>query len=179
MAVKSFKKALKLNESYIEAHLNLSITYNEMGRYTEAVTEYEKAMKLEQVEGKLTTGMKSKLANAHKELGISYLEIEEFENARIEFCKALKISPQFLDIRTLLGNTYIKMKKYEDAITELEKVVGVNPTYIDARIKLAVAHYRKGEKETANNILNETLSFAQDNERVKAFLKLINKDQDG
>ncbi len=179
MAVNAFRKALELNTNYIEAHLNLSITFNEMGRYTEAVTEYEKAMKLEQVEGRLTTGMKAKLANAHKELGINYLEIEEFENAKQEFLKALKIAPQYLDIRTLLGNTYIKMQKYDEAIVEIEKVIGINPQYIDARIKLAVAHYRKGEKGTANNILKETLSFAPDNEKVKAFLKLSEKDHPG
>ena len=176
MAVSAFMKALDLNPNYIEAHLNLSITFNEMGRYTEAVSEYEKAMKLEQVEGRLTSGMKAKLANAHKELGVSYLEIEEFTNAQQEFLKALKIAPQYLDIRTLLGNTYVKMGKYEEAITELEKVVGVNPHYIDARLKLAVAHYKKGDRDTANKILKETLSFAPDNEKVKAFLKLSEKD---
>jgi Tfp pilus assembly protein PilF len=147
-----------------------------MGKYTDAVSEYEKAMKLEQVEGRLTAGMKAKLANAHKELGVSYLEIEEFENAKQEFLKALKIAPQYLDIRTLLGNTYIKMGKLEEAITELEKVVGMNPQYIDARIKLAVAHYKKGERETANKILKETLVFSPENEKVKAFLKLSEKE---
>ncbi|MBA7698107.1 hypothetical protein ES703_106782 [subsurface metagenome] len=69
------------------------------------------------------------------------------------------------------------MGEYDEAIKELENVVGANPQYIDARIKLAVAHYKKGEKDTANNILQETLTFAPDNEKVKAFLKLSEKDQ--
>ena len=68
------------------------------------------------------------------------------------------------------------MGEFEGAIKELENVVGANPQYINARIKLAVAHYKKGDRDTANNILKETLTFAPDNEKVKAFLRLSEND---
>ena len=43
-------------------------------------------------------------------------------------------------------------------------------------LKLAVAHYKKGDRDTTNKILKETLTFAPENEKVKAFLKLSEKE---
>ena len=177
MAVDAFKKALELNPDYIEAHLNLSITYSETGKYASFLSEYNKAVQLENIEGHLTAGMKGKIANAHKELGILYLEIEETDNAILEFNNALKIAPDYLDIRTLLGNAYIRREEYDSAIMELEKVIDINPRLTEARLKLAVAYIKKGYRDTAIGILRDALSIDPDNESVKVFLELNEREQ--
>ena len=176
-AVDSFKRALELNPDYIEAYLNLSITYSEMGKYTSIISEYRKAVELESIEGLLTEGMRGKIANAHKDLGILYLEIEETGNAIHEFDKALSIAPDYLDIRTLLANAYIRQEEYDSAIAELDKVIEINPAFSEARLKLAVAYIKKGEKDKAAEILRAALSIDPDNEKVKAFLELNERDR--
>ena len=50
LAHKAFEKALELNPNYTEASLNLSVTYNDLGKYTEAKAGYTKAKKASTLE---------------------------------------------------------------------------------------------------------------------------------
>ncbi|MCA9602614.1 MAG: tetratricopeptide repeat protein, partial [Myxococcales bacterium] len=68
-----FEGALRINPNYTEAALNLSVTYNDLGRYDEAKRIYQAALSRGQASpGKLDPFVKGRIANQHGELAQAY-----------------------------------------------------------------------------------------------------------
>src|SRR6266545_470689 len=62
----AFERALALNPAYTEAALNLSVTYNDLGRYSQAREIYQKIMQRTRAAPRsLDPFVKGKLANMH------------------------------------------------------------------------------------------------------------------
>ena len=109
---KPFEKALAINPNYTDAALNLSVTYNDRGKYKEARDIYSRAIKNsydKRDEEGIDPFARGKLSNMHAELGDAYAEISRFDDAVREYERALGLSPSFVDIRTKLGHVLREM----------------------------------------------------------------------
>ena len=84
----SFKKAISLDETYIEAYNNLGTTLINLGNFRGAIKELNKAIKI-----------KSNYVNAYNNLGSAYLDLGEYENALNIFDKLLRIDPNYPDLK--------------------------------------------------------------------------------
>jgi tetratricopeptide (TPR) repeat protein len=69
-AAKQYKKAIKKDKNYAEAHSNLGFCYRKQGLFKKAVKSYKKAIKLD-----------PKLAEAHEYIGEAYAEVGKFDLA--------------------------------------------------------------------------------------------------
>lgn len=173
-AMSYFEKALKINPAYTEAALNLSIAYNELGRYEEAHRIFHKAVKTvcktrvikdPYVEGKL--------ANEHARVGDQYYALGRLKEAIAEYKKALRLRPRFVDIVTRLGIAYRDMGDLESAIKAFIKARKINPKYLPASLHLGIIYYMKGFVDMAIREWNNALTIDPGNRDARIYLSFV------
>ncbi len=79
------KRAIRLDPSFAQAHLELGNLYSQQGQYAEGVPEYQRAIRLD-----------AKLADAHYRLGQAYVHLNQKDLARKEFQIHQKLYQQHL-----------------------------------------------------------------------------------
>lgn len=143
-ATQRFERALELNPRYTEAALNLSVCYNENGRYDEAKDVYARAAgggnggSPNEIEN-LDSFVKGKIANLHADVGSAYEAVGLRDRAVAEYRRALELCPTFVDIRTKLATTLRDMGDVDGAIAELTSIRDDAPEYIPARLHLGIS----------------------------------------
>lgn len=93
-------------------------------------------------------------------LGRSYLADGIFDRAVNAFQKSIQFNPQSIDARTLLGMTYLRARKpvlakavFEEALTLAPEDPRLNQGYLNALFVDAVHTFKKGDAETARQML--------------------------
>ena len=177
-AAPCFEQAIKINPAYTEAALNLSIVYNELGRYDEAHRIFNKTVKTvckaRRVKDPYIEG---KLANEHARLGEQYYDLGRYKEAIAEYKKALKLRPKFADIITRLGVAYRDSGELETAIDAFAKALTINPKHLPAHIHLGITYYMKGFVDMAIREWKNTLAIDQENRDARVYLSLVSSAQ--
>ncbi len=174
----AFEVALRINPAYTDAALNLSVTYNELGKYDKAREIYARAMSNTQRQPRnLEPFARGKLANMHADLGEVYASMALYLEAVREYEKALELSPDFVDLRTRLGNVFRDMGRPDRAIVEFEHVKQQKPHYTPARIHLGVTLYSLGRRDEAIAEWNSVLEHDPHNKSASLYLRMV-KDED-
>ena len=144
-AAEHFQKALNLNPHYTEAALNLAVTYNEIGLYSEAIQAFSQAASLTKAHPpSLDPYTRGKLANEHARLGDQYRALGLYDDALREYRRALTLRPNLVDILTKTGITLREKGDLDEAIKVLMKAKEVHPQYSSAIIHLGITYYVKG-----------------------------------
>lgn len=173
-----FERALALNPAYTEAAVNLTITYNELGRTEDAGRVYAEAAKpMEGTGDRLDPFSAGKLANEHYRLGNIYMDYAMPEDAMEEYRKALRRKPELVDVRTKLGMALRDLARYDEAEEELRKALETNPRYGRARSQLGLVLQMKGEKAAAIAEWEAALAENPDLREARNFLKFF-KDKE-
>ena len=171
-----FNKALTINQNYIEAALNLAVTYNDLGQYPKAKKLYEHITKLkEERPDKIDPFAKGKLANMHADLAEAYAEIGDLTHAVAQYREALSLCPEFVDIRTRLGQVLRDAGKLESACEEFERVKVTKPTYLPARFSLGITYLALGDRELAQKEWRAVLDAEPDNITAEMYLKMVDQ----
>ena len=79
----SLKKAIDLDQNYVEAYNNLGIVYNNLGEIKKAIKNFSLSIKI-----------KNDYANGYNNLGSAYDDLGESENAINNYSKALEFDPK-------------------------------------------------------------------------------------
>ncbi len=181
-AMSHFERAVELNPSYTEAALNLSVCYNELGRYADAKRVYDAAastrQNLARANEELDGFVRGKLANLHLDLGVAYEGVGHYDTAVSQFRQALELCPTFVDIRTKLGTTLRDLGDTEAALDELRAVIESKPSYVPARNQLGVTLWMAGRRDEAREEWLEVLDVDPDNRTVKVYLRMSEPDAD-
>ncbi len=179
-ALQQLDEALRINDDYVEAHLNRAIVLNELGRFDEARASFDRASLLEQERGgEFPAEIGNQLAIAHAKVADLYLSCSRPGRAVDEYRLALDVRPGFLDIRSKLAEAYLEMGRLGEAQEELESILRQNPEFTAARTRLGMVYLRSGDSEAA--IREWTRCAAEDpaDLRVQAYLASLRPTTDG
>jgi len=173
-ALEEFDRALRLNDQYVEAHLNRALVLNEMGRFDEAAQAFERAGYYEYaVAGRFPAAITVRLAQAHAQVGDLYIEAGAPLEAATQYRRALEMRPRFHDIRNKLARSLLQTGDTASAIEQLEMALAGNPRFVPARLNLGLALYRQGDHEGARREWNECRDQDPTNAQVAAYLALV------
>ena len=176
----AFEEALKLNPTYTEAALNLSVTYNDLGRYVDARNVYGEAIKrTRSAPRSLDPFVKGKLANMHADLGAAYAAHGLYPEAVREYHNALELCPAFGDLRTRLALVLRDSGDRLGAARELEIVKTTQPAYLPARLALGTTLYMLGRRDDAVHEWEAVLGRDPDSKAARLYLRMARDDKDG
>jgi tetratricopeptide (TPR) repeat protein len=109
-------------------HDSVALLYLELGRPSEAVVHFEKAL-----------AQKPQSAMAHYNLGTALTVARRLDAAADQYREALQIDPAYANAHNNLGNVLLAQGKHDEAIREFTEVVRLQPESPLARKNLEAA----------------------------------------
>jgi serine/threonine protein kinase/Tfp pilus assembly protein PilF len=166
-------------------HSNLGWYYQNTGRFRQAVSEYEAALKIDphlmltysgiiwtyleklgETDSALAWVKKSfeyddKNAWSYFYLGSIYVAMDSLINAEQAFRKALEIYPDFILNMYRLAHVYRLQEKYQEAIRILQKILSLNENDYSAHYDLGVNYKMLGNNKKAMEHFNKYREYAE------------------
>ena len=154
------------------AWIVLGVLLNISGRFSEALTATQNAVKLApqnpqihlnlgiilKALGRLNEAekayrqvitLKPNSAEAYNNLGNTLGELSQFENAEVSFKKAIALKPNYAEAHNNLGVIYEKTGRLNDAEASYKKAIALMPSYAEAYNNLGNTLNKLGEFENA------------------------------
>jgi len=181
-AERAYKKAIKAEQNFVEAHSNLGNVLLDLGRKKEAIVSYRKALKLLPDHPMLLNNLGNALqlrgkneeaigwlneaiikdpnyADAYCNLGNAQRGLGRAEEAIKSFKSALKIAPDLADAYNNLGAILMELNEVDDAAINYKKAIEIDPGHIEAHNGLGNALSDKGEIEKAVACFYKTIEL--------------------
>lgn len=154
------------------AHDCLGLALVRAGRFPEAVSHYQQALRIKHdytevhnnlglvlaQSGKIHEAiehyeqalrLKPDYAEAHNNLAIALFELGKAQEAMEHFEQAVQIQPDFAEAYYNLGNALARTGQLESAIRKYQDAVRVNPQYMEAHYSMAVVLLQAGQTKDA------------------------------
>jgi tetratricopeptide (TPR) repeat protein len=113
-------------EHYAEVHNIRGLDLAYVGRVTEAIAQFERALQI-----------KPDYAEAHYNLGIALGRTGRLSEAIAQFEQALQIKPDYAEAHYNLGIALGRTGRLSEAIAQFEQALRIKPDYTDVQNKLA------------------------------------------
>lgn len=170
----AFQKALSINPNYMEAALNLSVVYNNLGLGKKSKEIYKKLKKYgAQSRGAMDPMLMSRLANLHAETGDLYHSVGEYKLAIQQYELAVDLCPNFIDIQTKLATALRESGQASKALRVFSKTKKRASKFAPYWIALGVTHYSKNNRREAKKAWGKALKIEPRNNVAKAYANLI------
>ena len=157
-AEKAFKKAIRIDSSFSEAHNYLGTIYERLAEPQKAISAYKKALKNPQY---VTPHF------SHQNLGLIYLIMEKYEDAIGEFKAALQVAPDYALAYNGLGRTYYLSEQYPESARAFESALKIVPDYAEAHFHLARTYSKQGSLKKAQKEFKQVIELAPESEFAK------------
>ena len=138
LAFQAYRRALKINPEFPNAHYNMGEVYLENGRVDSAIREFKNAIEL-----------CPRFAEAHYNLALQYHKLKKYSNAIHAYKKSIRINPRIYQAHNNLGNIYYKKKEYAKAVREYRKSLRIDPESEVAHIGLGNVYDKRGKNKAA------------------------------
>ena len=125
-------------ENAAEAHNNLGITLQELGRLEEAESSYKKSIEL-----------KYDYAEAHYNMGVTLNELGKLDEAEAICRQALALKPDYAEALSNLGNTLQALGRLDEAEVSCRQAIALKSDYAPAHKNLGITLNAMGLKESA------------------------------
>jgi tetratricopeptide (TPR) repeat protein len=109
-------------------HGKLGDQYHFLGRYDDAIEEYQKALRL-----------RPSFADIHTKLGIAYRDKGDLDHAILQLSRSKEINPKYLPTYIQLGITFYIKGFVDLAMEEWEAAQKIDPTGRQASVYLSLA----------------------------------------
>jgi len=121
LAVESYKKAIKLDPKFADAHCALGGAYLNLNRYAESVKSYKQAIEIMPKYVEAYFGMAAALGYLNRD-----------EEAADALKVAIELRPKYAEAHYLLACVYGKMGLINDALASYNRAVDIEPAYAEA-----------------------------------------------
>jgi len=138
-------------EYHAEGHNSLGAQLFQAGQVTEAIREYETALRL-----------KPDYAEAHVDLGTALARLGRTEDAMRHYEEALRIEPDNPVAHYNSGYALYRADRMQDAIKEFEAALRIRSDYAEAHNGLGVALLRAGNVQNAITHYEQAVRFKPD-----------------
>ena len=140
-AEEAYKKAIELDpENTADTMHNLGTLYLYLGRYDEAINQFQNALADDTYRNR---------ANTINALGWAYYKKQSYVEAEQAFKDVIDRDARYYIAYDNLAKVYIATNRIDDAITQLEFVLRFAPEYPEANLDLGICYLKKGEKDRA------------------------------
>ncbi len=143
VAEEKFKKALKINPKYSEAHNHLGIVYSKKGDYSNAIKEYKAAV---------SNLLYKTPWVAYINMSETYILMNDFSNAKDAALKAIKKNANQCRGYFILGTIYEKEADFEKSLTSFKDASVKCPN--DAEIYFKIGLLFAQQKDNINALEN-------------------------
>lgn len=168
-----FEKALKINPNYMEAALNLSVHYNNLGEGKKSKDIYKKLAKYgASGRGAMDPLLMSKIANLYGEIGGLFHGVGEYKLAIKAYQDAIDLMPNYLDIQTKLATALRESGKKAQSIKHFEKLKRKAQKFAPFWTALGVTYYASNRLKDAKRAWEKAIKIDPKNASAKAYLKL-------
>ena len=154
-AVNAYLHGLKVDANHPVLHLNLAKSYEALGEYDKAGSEYEAALRTKPGWMEAMEGYADLLLNENKVRAAGDI-----------VKKAVDLNPDNNDIRTKLGTVYSREQEYESAEKEFIKVLNVDSDHRKALSGLADAYEAQGKNDDAVRVMTHAEELAPEDSDV-------------
>ena len=147
----NFKNALKINPKFLSALINLSITYQNLNNYNQAITYLKKAV-----------AIKPTMYELYNDIGFLYKKNKEYSLSIKYFNSAIEINNKYDNAFFNLGLSLKELNKLDEAFKNFIKTIELNPNHSNAYFELgeilrkkekyveAVNYYKKSNHKKRN-----------------------------
>ena len=145
-AAARFEKAIALDSGFVKAYDNLGLCLEGMGKYTEALAQYQRAVQLNR---------ESKVHSAWPPLNLGMLLIKSNRGEEAEplFRESLQWDANFAEAHYQLGVLLEQHNRTNEATEGLKRAGLLAPAYPQPHYALARVYRRSGKKEEAKREL--------------------------
>lgn len=155
-AFTAFRRAIKLDPTFAEAHYQLGVLYGRQSQWKPAIDALQTVISLA-----------PDFVDAHVRLGEAHLiGVASAKDAIDPLQRALQLQPNLSRPRRLLGDAYLRQNRIDDAIHHLEQLLQDN----EARYLLGLAHFQK--EDFAQAIPHFEAVIKRENRHAKAHFNL-------
>lgn len=149
-AEREYERSIELNPGYATAHQWFGIFLAAVGRFEEAITELQRALRLDPV---------SLMINAS--LAWVYLCARRYDQAIEQWKKTLDLDPNFAHVHWGLGLGYLQKARYEQALAEMRKAVQLSHDAPLVVGLLGEAYAATGGRDEAQKVLQQLTELSK------------------
>ncbi|MBC7660139.1 MAG: tetratricopeptide repeat protein [Chitinophagaceae bacterium] len=172
-AIEYFEQAIAANPRFLEAALNLSATFSDLGFYDQAEKVYSDAMTLFKDDKVLPDLILGRLANLHNATAMGYEQAGLLEEATLEFQRALSIYPRMPDVRLKLAKIFLHMELYQSSKDQLLRILEENPSHIESLNLIGSVCYRMGDIDEAGRHWQKAQNLNPQDRTSKTYIRSI------
>ena len=144
-----------------EAHNDRGYVLYNQGRVSEAIAQYDQALRL-----------KADYGEAHNNLGVALSGLNRVSEAIEHWQQAVQFAPDFAEAHNNLGIALLQQGKVADAVTQLDQALRINPGYVEAHNNMALALWQMGQRQEAVEHWEQALRLNPDQAKVHSNLGL-------
>lgn len=163
-AEKVFKKAIRIDKKYSDAHNYLGMVYERMRNHELAVREFKKALE----NNKYLTPHK-----AHYNMGRNYVQLGKIEEAIEEFQKAVTVAPDYAAGFNALGKALVRKERPTEAVEAFNTALKIAPNFSESRFYLGESYLKIGSESLAEEQFKQVILLAPGSELARSAKKKL------
>jgi len=144
-AFRAYSRAIKLDDGFVQARINISPLLMQLGRTEKAVEHLTKAISLCEAQNSMENAKK---VLAYQHLGDCYLTLEQPDEAMNAYADAYEINPENADLCSKIGNSWLDVNDLNEAEIWFVRSLDLEPEHLGGKIGLSSV-FREGQEETA------------------------------